>query len=243
MIRKLWNKIQSFNLGSKGKRKEIAATIDKENYSTKEVMGLIYKNKLWGGSAHDFYSGAGSHALKVVDPYVERMVEWLNTFPEKLIVCDLGCGDFNVGSQLVQHTKKYIGIDIVDELIQRNKQLFQKENLEFHCINIINEDVPDADCVLIRQVLQHLTNDEVSQVLEKLKKYKYIIVTEHVPFGDYLPNRDKKIGPGTRLSDKSGIDISEPPFNFKAVATKELLKLDFGRKKTQIVTTLYQTVS
>lgn len=242
MIKALLRKITFSHLWSKTNKQKIANELKEEDYATKDVMDIIYKNKLWGGGSHDFYSGAGSHSPKIVQPYIACLIEFFGSLDEKITICDLGCGDFNVGNQLVEHSQKYIGVDIVDDLIQRNKELFHKDNLEFHCINIVNENLPEAECVLVRQVLQHLTNDEVAKVLGKLKNYKYVIITEHVPFGKFTPNKDKKTGPGTRLSMNSGIDIAQPPFSFDSKIEKELLRLNFGKKKTQIVTTLYQNI-
>lgn len=241
MIKTLLKKVVSSLSRKKIDKKKISKELKQENYATKDVMDIIYKNKLWGGSGHDFYSGIGSHSSKIVKPYIACLIEFFGSLDEKITVCDLGCGDFNVGKQLVQYSDKYIAVDIVDDLIERNKQLFHGDNLEFHCINIVNESLPEADCVLVRQVLQHLTNDEISQILVKLKNFKYVIITEHVPLGGFIPNKDKKTGPGIRLSTNSGIDIAQPPFNFDFKIEKELLRLN-DRKKTQIVTTLYQNI-
>ena len=48
---------------------------------------------------------------------------------------DVGCGDFNIGSQLYEYTKKYIAIDVVDELIYRNKLKYKSINLEFYVLD------------------------------------------------------------------------------------------------------------
>jgi 2-polyprenyl-3-methyl-5-hydroxy-6-metoxy-1,4-benzoquinol methylase len=96
-------------------------------------------------------------------------------------MCDLGCGDFNVGQGLVKYTKNYIAVDIVEMLITYNKKNFKQDNLEFHCLDIAVDDLPTGDCVVLRQVLQHLSNVEVQQVLGKLMNFKYVVVTEHLP--------------------------------------------------------------
>lgn len=211
-----------------------------ENGSVKEVMGTIYKEKRWGGKQHDFYSGIGSHASDIVSPYVSCVTDFFGSLDFKPSVCDLGCGDFNVGKQLIDHTSSYAGIDIVADLIVRNKEQFKSNHLEFYCLNIVDDKLPSGDCVLIRQVLQHLSNDDISKVLHKLDSYKYIILTEHVPKGKFTSNKDKRSGQGTRLAKSSGVVITEPPFSRKFKNTKELLRLSFGSKGSAIVTTLYE---
>ena len=93
----------------------------------------------------------------------------------------------------------------VEDLIERNKEKFKDEEVEFRCLNIAVDELPSGDCVLIRQVLQHLSNAEVDSILNKLSDYKYIIITEHVPIGDFDPNVDIISGQGTRLKKKSGL--------------------------------------
>ena len=69
----------------------------------------------------DFYSGVGSHSPEIVDPYIDAVKSFLKSFGEPIVVCDLGCGDFNVGKELVSLSKKYIAVDIVPDLIARNR--------------------------------------------------------------------------------------------------------------------------
>ncbi|MGB7395542.1 MAG: class I SAM-dependent methyltransferase [Pricia sp.] len=210
----------------------------RENRSTEEVMGFIYKSKVWGGEEQDYYSGEGSHLSKIVDPYIKKILQFLLRFDSKLTVCDLGCGDFNVGSRLVDASSKYIGVDIVPELITRNQERFTDPKLEFRCLNIVTEDLPEGDCILVRQVLQHLSNDEIATVVKKLKKFKFVIVTEHLPKGDFTPNLDKKTGANIRLSQNSGVVLMASPFNYDPIKQRELIQVHI--KKGQIVTTLYQ---
>ena len=203
-------------------------------------MDQIYKQNLWGGSESDFYSGAGSHYPEIVIPYVNVVASFLASFETSLIVCDLGCGDFNIGKELAKHTKKYVAVDIVPDLIVHNKATFQAENLTFQCVDIAKDDLPFGDCAILRQVLQHLSNAEVQLVVNKIHQYKYLIVTEHIPEGDFIPNVDIISGQGIRLKKKSGIDLFAPPFNLKVKSSMELCKTYQSNQKGMIVTTLYE---
>jgi len=211
---------------------------NKKPWPTKKAMQQVYKERLWGSGASEFYSGEGSHLPEIVEPYVKTVIDFLSQFNKNISVCDLGCGDFNIGKELVSYTIKYIAVDIVPELILRNQNLFQIPNLEFHCLDIAKDDLPIADCAIIRQVLQHLSNAEVLQITRKLKQYKYIIVTEHLPSDEFIANVDIISGQGTRLKKKSGIQLLQPPFNLKIVEEKELLKVT--DQHGVIVTNLYK---
>lgn len=216
---------------------------NKQPWPTKDAMEQVYDMKLWGGNQTDFYSGDGSHHPDIVEPYIAAVQSFLASFEKPLTVCDLGCGDFNIGKNLISNTQKYIGVDIVSGLIARNKNKFIAANLEFQCLDIATADLPIADCAIIRQVLQHLSNKEVLQVVEKLSNYKYVIITEHVPIGDFIPNIDIISGQGIRLKKQSGVDVVASPFNFKFKEQEELLSVVLDDGKGMIVTRLYITTS
>ena len=212
----------------------------KTPWPTKAVMKQIYEKHLWGGEGFDFYSGEGSHNPEIVAPYISAVAAFLKANNNPLAVCDLGCGDFNIGHQLIKHTKKYIAVDIVDVLIERNKSLFSANHLEFHCLDISKDKLPKADCVILRQVLQHLSNKAIQTIVERLSKYKYIILTEHIPNGEFTPNKDIISGQGIRLKYNSGVDVLKAPFNLKAKQATILNEAVLENGKGQIITALYQ---
>ncbi|MBD3617792.1 MAG: class I SAM-dependent methyltransferase [Gracilimonas sp.] len=221
-------------------KKKKGSKTKKEPWPTKDAMEQVYEMKLWGEDHNaDFYSGAGSHHPEYVDPYIEVLTSFLESFETPPVVCDLGCGDFNVGKELVWHTRKYIAADIVADLIEHNKETFKAENLEFHCLDIASDDLPSGDCAILRQVLQHLSNAEVQRIVKKLTDFKYVILTEHVPEGDFIPNKDIISGQGTRLKKQSGLDLLAPPFDLKVKEEKQLLSVPSQHGEGIIVTTLY----
>lgn len=222
------------------KKKENETKRIKKPWPTKDAMEQVYKMKLWGDNKSDFYSGVGSHHPDIINPYIDVLTSFLTSFKKPLTVCDLGCGDFNVGKELVKHTKKYVAVDIVTDLIARNKEKFKEENLEFHCLDIAVDDLPSGDCVLLRQVLQHLSNAEVQSIVSKLTGFKYVILTEHIPEGDFTPNKEIVSGQGIRLKKQSGLNILVPPFNFKVKEEKQLLSIALHGYKGVIVTTFYK---
>ena len=212
----------------------------KISWPTKDVMEQIYDQSLWGGKEFDFYSGIGSHDPMMVNIYVKTVTDFLKSHDHKMTICDIGCGDFNIGQHIFKYSKKYFAIDIVEELIERNKIKFKTKNLEFLCLDIANEVLPKADVIIIRQVLQHLSNNEIQQILNRLKTCKYIILTEHLPVGDFIPNTNKIASQGIRLKQQSGVDILSAPFNFKVkkedVLNEIVLKNGPGKIKTSLFT-------
>ena len=220
-------------------KEEKSLQTQKKTWPTKDAMDQVYKMKLWGNNNSEFYSGYGSHDPEIVMPYLHAVKSFLTSLKEQLIVCDLGCGDFNVGKELVSHTKKYIAVDIVKDLIAYNKENFKAENLEFQCWDIAIEDLPAGDCILLRQVLQHLSNAEVQNIVKKLTDFKYVILTEHVPAEKFTPNKDIISGQGIRLRKKSGLDLLASPFNLKIKEEKLLSSVVLKDGKGIIETKVY----
>lgn len=212
---------------------------DKTPWPTKAVMEQIYEQQLWGSGATAFYSGEGSHQAAIVQPYLEAVSAFLASFTQPLVVCDLGCGDFNVGKHLVPFSKRYVGVDIVADLIAFNQQHFKDEKLSFHCLDLAKDELPEGDCAILRQVLQHLSNAEIMKILAKLRAYQYIILTEHLPTQDFEANKDIIAGQGTRLKKESGVDLLAPPFNFKVKEERTLLSVSLNELAGIIVTKLY----
>jgi hypothetical protein len=221
------------------KKKALITKHPKKPWPTKEAMEQVYAHKLWGDNASQFYSGEGSHEAHLVQPYLEVLISFLTTFKNPLVVCDLGCGDFNIGKELVGYTSKYIAVDIVPDLIAHNKARYQADHLEFHCLNMAVDALPMGDCAIVRQVLQHLSNTEIQQILHALARFKYVVITEHLPSGDFIPNIDIISGQGIRLKKQSGVDVLAAPFLFKAKVVTSMLAIPLRNGKGVISTTLY----
>jgi hypothetical protein len=175
-----------------------------------EVFLEIYKQGAWGTKdGNQFFSGSGSHDVNVINPYINSVNAYLAELPAKINAVDLGCGDFNVGQHIRPNCSSYIACDVVPDLIRSN---ISKFGGDFRCIDITSDDLPPGDIAFIRQVLQHLNNESISSVVKKLIQYKKIVITEHLPNGEFVFNKDKPIGKGIRLGISSGVVVTEPPF-------------------------------
>lgn len=185
-------------------------------------MQQVYRQGLWGANGRPFYSGHGSHQNTIVQPYVKIVSQFLKSFKFKPTLVDLGCGDFNVGRQLLPSVGQYFAVDIVPELIRYNVKTYQQKNLSFLSLNIASDPLPKAQIAMVRQVLQHISNAEILQLLPKLQQYQHLVVTEHLPLGNFTPNKDIISGQGIRLKQQSGVVLTAPPFNLK-VQTQQIL--------------------
>lgn len=202
-----------------------------------EFFEEIYNDKGWGdgeGEGYRYYSGAGSHDPLAVLPYVSAVRAKLSNY-QKMDVVDLGCGDFAVGSQIVDVTRSYKACDVVAPLITHNSlQYAHVANLQFNVVNIVKDRLPSGDLVFLRQVLQHLGNDEIKCVLDKVSKnYRYLIFTDHLPAGvGFTPNMDMLSGGDIRLNvSNSGLDLAKEPFKLAYKSRQVLCEVPYeGRE-------------
>ncbi len=138
---------------------------------------------------------------------------------DPLRIIDLGCGDFQVGNILTNLLPSidYTGIDVVDDLINYNNSTFANDRIRFKQLDITKDKLPDGDIVLIRQVLQHLSNDDIAKTLNLIKPYKLVLITEQFPAKFETPNVDIPSGHHTRRKLNSGVCLDQPPFSIAKV--------------------------
>ena len=186
---------------------------------------------LWGGRA-EFYSGIGSHDATIIRPYIDALNNLIQCNDVNSI-CDIGCGDFNIMKQVITANPmvSYTGIDVVCELVQHNQSIYGNNKCSFVYGDVVDDDfsIPEAELVIVRQVLQHHSNANVKNILDKINKtgYKYLVITEEIyDKEDVCYNIDKMPGKGIRLYKKSGIYIEQPPFSLRHVV--HLLKINNG---------------
>jgi len=143
----------------------------------------------------ELYSGSGSHQFDLVFPYVSAVTDFCRSLKVPPSAVDLGCGDFNIGRQIRPYCGRYIACDVVPELIEQNLSRFGDLRVEFRCLDIVHDPLPGGDVAFLRQVLQHLDNEKIATILRQLYRYRFVIVTEHLPAnGGFVPNTDKPQG-------------------------------------------------
>jgi SAM-dependent methyltransferase len=183
--------------------------------SLPDTFRRIYNTKTWGDDGERFHSGAGSRGL-VAEQYCASVVNFIREHRVESVV-DLGCGDFSVGRQIQQATGvRYMGIDVVPELIEHHRNTVHNPLVSFHLADITSDPLPAAGLCLIRQVLQHLNNEEIARTLANLKNFTWVLISEHVPVHPKSINRDKPHGPDVRVRYGSGVYVEQPPFSMPA---------------------------
>jgi SAM-dependent methyltransferase len=177
------------------------------------VFREVYERNLWGGAQGTFYSGPGSES-HAATAYAEGIRSFIASRKIKSIV-DLGCGDFRIASRFVTDDVSYVGVDIVEPLVRQNTALYHSDKVSFACLDIIDDELPDGELCLIREVFQHLSNAQILKVIPKLRRFKHAVYTACQPAlgAPCTPNRDISHGVDTRLWLGSALFLDQPPFN------------------------------
>lgn len=228
------------------KVKEFIIQYRNSKKTTEDIFTEIYENKLWGESpdGRTFCSGVGT-----TDPNAERYKAMLVDFIKEnkvQTVFEIGCGDFSIMKEVLQQTNvEYTGIDIVKSVIKQLNEDYATGMIRFEHINAIEaESFPPADLCIIRQVLQHLTNDQIQNILSKTKSFKFLLITEHLPQNPQIINGDKSVNGNIRLQNKqtSGVFLDQAPFFLpaKTILSYSLDDEDYSGKiiAAELVTSL-----
>jgi len=181
-----------------------------------QAFDEVYRRGMWkqGRTA----SGTGSEGV-----LAERYVAFVRAYAAKYnlrSVLDGGTGDFSIGSQLAPSFERYTAIDVSPRIIKINWERYSAAmypNVRFMAADLTTSALPTADLVLIRQVLQHLTNAQIEMILRNLEAshWRRALITEdvHDPVRNPVPNLDLPSHTvRTRTSLGSGVFLDKPPF-------------------------------
>ena len=210
--------------------------------SNAEVFEKIYEEKRWGDSDikdRKYSSGDGSRDNEIVRKYVDAVTSFLSTEKGLKSGLDLGCGDFSVGVAFCDLFKDYHAMDVAKNVIKENKAFYKSKNVRFSVLDLTFGQIPQTDVILVRQVLQHLSNTEIKKFIKNVEgKFQHLIVTESLSKSMFFrPNKDTNTGPGIRIHEKSGVVLEKEPFNLRFSKMEIIMEEAKGRE--HFVTKIY----
>jgi SAM-dependent methyltransferase len=176
---------------------------------TKERFTRIYRINMWGAEdgITETVSGPGS-TLSHTEGIREDLPVLFQTFGISSVL-DAGCGDFNwMQGVIAKSGVNYIGVDLVDELIQANQQKFGSDTVNFLSLDITRDDLPTADLVICRECLFHLSLDQIHLFLNNfLRSQSEFLLTTNYGKSEIQKNQDVETGFFRE------IDLTAEPFN------------------------------
>ena len=140
-------------------------------------FSAIYENQVWlNGRATGSKSGSGSDLTNTEN--VRRCLGDLLKFLGTRTLLDIGCGDFTWMKELC-FPFSYIGVDIVPSVVATNNALYAAERRVFSVLDATRDPLPQADTILCREVMFHLSFRDIRRLLQNVRKSRssYLIVT------------------------------------------------------------------
>lgn len=173
---------------------------------TESVFTEIYKGNKWHGKESRSGQGSSLESTKKIREEIPKLFEKYNI---KTII-DAACGDWNWMNHLIKEIEfdNYKGIDVVEEIIEKNINTYSNEKINFHNANLITQPLNyKADVIFCRDMLNHLSNFDVLEVLKNFiqSESTYILMTN---FTKNRPNSDIKTG------NWRPINFQMEPFSF-----------------------------
>ena len=125
-------------------------------------------------------------------------------------VDDIGCGDWSFSRYIRFHGLTYRGFDVAPSIITQNIARFSAPNITFEVMPEDKCHVPGADLLLMKDVLQHLSDDEIYDFHERVfPKYRFCLIT----------NSYKKMNEQQNVNIQNGafrcLDLLAAPYLFR----------------------------
>lgn len=173
------------------------------NASPQHVFTEIFQSNHWNDP--DSRSGGGSN-LEQTAALREALPGLFSRYGITRLL-DVPCGDFHWMSTLDLSGMTYLGGDIVPTLVEQNNQRYRNDRVGFRVINLIEDPLPQADAMLVRDCLVHLSHTHALQAIANIRRSRIrYLLTTHFP--DIRDNEDIVTGQWRMLN------LTLPPFNF-----------------------------
>ena len=199
--------------------------VDRQSPLT-QTFNRIYSEGVWGRDvARKGTSGSGS-TLAITRDYRAYLHDFIKKHRVTSIV-DAGCGDWSFSSTIDWAEASYLGVDIASDVIEAVREKHEKGKIAFR-VGDITEELPAADLLISKDVLQHLSNALVQKFIRnnlKRGKYKWVLLTN-----------DRGSGNGDTVpGGYRAIDLAAPPFEVKGLVD---LPIRFGNEVTKVTSLL-----
>lgn len=167
---------------------------------TKKVFTDIYQSNCWGSKESKSGAGSAVDSTRFVRAGLERIIKQYNIKS----ILDIPCGDFNWMRHTDLQGTKYIGCDIVEELVESNRSKYPET--KFECLDVITSKLPQADLIFCRDCLGHLAHREVKAALLNMSRSgaTWLMTTT---FPNHKQNKSIRTGQWTT------INLETPPFS------------------------------
>jgi SAM-dependent methyltransferase len=193
-----------------------------------DTFNRIYSDGTWGKDATGTGTSGSGSTLEITREYRAYVEDFIKTHHVTSVV-DAGCGDWGFSRAMDWGDASYLGVDIASDVIDVLRTKHERGKIGFQ-VGDITEDLPTADLLISKDVLQHLSNELVQKFIRnnlRTGKYKWVILT------------NDRTGPRQNLDIRPGghrpIDLAAPPFDVRGLVD---LPITFGGETAKITSLL-----
>jgi len=174
-------------------------------WAQRRVFTKIFHSNAWGSA--ESVSGPGSTRARG-DSFSGDIVDLVQSLGVRTLL-DAPCGDFNWMDRVADRVERYTGVDIVEELIARNKRLHAGERRTFLCRDFTRDLLPHADLILCRDGLVHLSFADIRAALRNFRRSgaRWLLATTFIA---HEHNDDIRTG-GWRMLNLERLPFHLPP--------------------------------
>ena len=143
--------------------------------NVKQRFSEFYHANVFGGRESRSGEGSSLEQTATIRAEIPRLLKEIGASS----FLDAPCGDFNWIQHVDLGVERYLGVDVVEELIAENRRRYGNESRLFSCINLIEDIPPAADVVFCRDCLVHLNFEQAKRALQNFKRSgsRYLLTT------------------------------------------------------------------
>ena len=125
-------------------------------------------------------------------------------------VVEVGCGDWKVARYISWGDIQYRGYDIVKSVVEKNQKKFGNSKVQFIHADALSTDLPSADLLICKNVLQHFSNNfrNILSFLSQTHKFKHCLIVNDITFVKESSKHNYRIQTG----GYHPLNLSQQPF-------------------------------
>jgi len=141
----------------------------------KKRFSRIYRENIFGGGVSR--SGEGSDLVQT--EIIRREIPLLLKQLGARSLLDAPCGDWHWMQKTELGVDEYIGVDLVEEMIDLNNKQFGNDHVRFESLDLTRDALPRVDVIFSRDCLVHLTSADTLRIIENFKRSgsRYLLTT------------------------------------------------------------------
>jgi SAM-dependent methyltransferase len=172
-----------------------------------QIFAGMYERHSWANA--ESASGDGSNLTQT--RIVRRELSVILAEFDIGTMLDAPCGDYYWMKEVDRHQVRYIGVDIVTQIVAANARKYANPLTSFAVQDIVNDALPQVDLILCRDCLVHLPLQAAISALRAFVKSgsKYLLLTTY-------PGIVKKNRPLFIIGNWRPLDMERPPFALPA---------------------------